>query len=380
MLQLGVGCTNTYSNSGATKLVNEPGVACSGPQNVGKSVWFKFVAPASGFVKISTDGSSNTLADTKMALYAASNPGDFNTFQILACDDDNGVVSATASTLYATALTPGQTYYVVVDDYNGSATGNFCLRIDEVTTNMIAASGSCTQGQTVPDFRADYKGWASLTNSNGELIANVRSNTTLSNIVYYIPYVTVNTGNVRQSASGEYYLDRNFRIFDSLPGNYDVQFFLLNTELAALQAVAPAATLSGLNVTKVKGETACLPTFVSGGSGNDSLLLQTASNTANGISWVTVNTNGFSNFYLHPGNTQLSRLYVFTGNGAWSNPANWLNGELPPVQLPAHCAIEIRPAAGGQCVMDIPQHVPAGSTFRVQSGTNIVIPGLIITQ
>lgn len=380
-ITVGAGCSGaTYSNAGATKLSTEPGAACSGTQTTGKNVWFKFIAPASGFIKASTDVAGNTLIDTKMALYSVGNAANYSTFQIIGCDDDNGVTVNAASALYATGLTPGQYYYLVVDDYNGTATGNFCLRVDEANTTMIADTGLCEQGQLVPEFRADYKGWASLTNNSGQLIANIRSTANLTNVVNYFPYITIRTGAVRQVATGEYYLNRNYSIVDTLMGSYDVQFFFLNTELTALQSVVPTATLANINVTKVKDGTACNSDFGYGNAANDTLLLQTASGSAGGVSWITIKTNGFSNFYLHPGTTQLSRLYVFNGNGAWSNPANWSNNEVPPAQLPPHSAIEIKPVAGGQCILDVPQRVPASSTFRVKSGTNIVVPGSIIVQ
>ncbi len=380
-LTIGAGCNSTpYSNIGATKLSNEPGAACSGTQTTGKSVWFKFAAPASGFVKISTDVVGNTLADTKMALYAVGDSSNYNTFQILGCDDDNGVTNSTASIFYATGLVPNRNYYIVVDDFYGTATGSFCLRVDEANTSMIADSGLCELGQLIPNLQTGYIGWSSLTNFRGQLIANVRSTINPSNNVNYRAFVTIRTGAVRQVATGEYYLNRNFSVENSVMGNYDVQFFFRNTELNALQAIVPTATLTNINVTQAYDAAACNSDFGYGSSPTDTLLLQTASGSAGGVSWITVNTNKFSNFYLHPGITQLSRLYVFTGNGMWSNPANWSNNEVPPTQLPPHSAIEIKPVAGGQCILDVPQRVPAGSTFRVKAGMNVVIPGSIIVQ
>lgn len=124
----------------------------------------------------------------------------------------------------------------------------------------------------------------------------------------------------------------------------------------------------------------CNTAFLSGGTGNDTLLVQTGSGSVNNIGWVTVQTDGFSNFYLHPDLTPLLKLYLFTGNGNWSNPANWSNSEVPPAMLPFNSVIEIRPSPGGQCILDVTQHVGAGARLRVKSGTNIVIPGSVIVQ
>ena len=72
--------------------------------------------------------------------------------------------------------------------------------------------------------------------------------------------------------------------------------------------------------------------------------------------------------------------YVFTGNGNWSNAANWLNGAIPPATLPINCAIEINPIAGGECLLDVTEHISTGATLTVKAGKIIQIPGSLIIQ
>ncbi len=383
VLTVNAGCTGApYTINGATRSANEPAVSCSGSLTGGKVVWFKFVAPTSGFVRVSTDVAGNTLLDTRAALFSAGNAADFSTFQIIACDNDNGVISSNASIFYATGLVPGQYYFIAVDGFNATDTGRFCVQVHEVNTSMMASTGNCNSGQVLSNHLADYKGWLSMTNSNGQLIGNIRSNTTLPNPVSYTSSLYVNTDSVRQVATGEYYLDRNFSIVNNIPSasNYDVQFFLLDTELTRLRNSSATASLSNLNVTRVKTDSTCRAAYVSGGPGNDTLLIQTESGSKNGISWVVVNTDRLSNFYLNAGLSPLPRTYVFTGSGNWSNPANWSDNTPPPAVLPPNCVIEIKPMAGGQCILDISQRISSGDRLRIKSGTNVVIPGAVIIQ
>ncbi len=67
------------------------------------------------------------------------------------------------------------------------------------------------------------------------------------------------------------------------------------------------------------------------------------------------------------------RVFTFTGNGNWSNHVNWLNNEVPPADLPAGSEIIINHAVNGQCILDIPQRISAGSTFTVANGKNLII-------
>jgi hypothetical protein len=88
------------------------------------TVWYTFVAPASGQVRIRT--TLGSLTNTQIALYQGSFCFSLTPFGGTSCNDDylQCGVSTTASELIATGLTPGVTYYVVVDGRNG-LTGTF---------------------------------------------------------------------------------------------------------------------------------------------------------------------------------------------------------------------------------------------------------------
>jgi hypothetical protein len=67
-------------------------------------------------------------------------------------------------------------------------------------------------------------------------------------------------------------------------------------------------------------------------------------------------------------------IYRFTGNGNWSNAANWLNNAKPALDVPGCKEIIIDHAAGGSCVLDIPQNLMKNAKITVLPGKKLVIP------
>lgn len=134
-LTVGAGCLGSPNgdNNLASAQTDEPIPGCS--QGLNNSVWFQFVAPASGFVDITTNldvGGSNT--SSSVALFSLpSTPGacaNLNNLCEIACAGDNG---AFGSTLLGAPVTPGETYYVQVSRGNppGFTGGSFCLEISD---------------------------------------------------------------------------------------------------------------------------------------------------------------------------------------------------------------------------------------------------------
>jgi hypothetical protein len=140
-----------FSNANASpNYYNEPGIPVAGDCNtqwcggeaeprLAHSVWFTFQAPASGSVEISTCGLADF--DTQLALYQTNNCLNVNGYAFLAANDDGDGCSGYTSELSMTGLTPGQTYYVLVDGYEDQ-TGNLGIKITDLTTpvNYIAAT------------------------------------------------------------------------------------------------------------------------------------------------------------------------------------------------------------------------------------------------
>jgi hypothetical protein len=94
-----------------------------------RSIWFTFVAPASGAVEIDLTG-QDVIGNfnSKIALYAATDCNDLSTFSVLHAQALTAVpISPTSSILIqqsylpqVTCLTPGDTYYLLVDGVSNS--------------------------------------------------------------------------------------------------------------------------------------------------------------------------------------------------------------------------------------------------------------------
>lgn len=69
--------------------------------------------------------------------------------------------------------------------------------------------------------------------------------------------------------------------------------------------------------------------------------------------------------------------YVFTGNGYWSDTANWAGGIKPPANVFGNAEIVIEPQVGGRCILDkaIYQTVSNGARLIVKSAKSFVVEG-----
>ncbi|TSA41899.1 MAG: hypothetical protein D4R57_00090, partial [Verrucomicrobiales bacterium] len=190
-----VNAINLTNNSGnstvattalATKEFNEPNHA----GNVGgKSVWWKFTAPADGVLAVSTTNSS---FDTLLGIYSGSAVGSLTN---LASNDDSPFGSFSEATIPVKA---GQTNRIAVDGFAG-AVGAVNLRytfttgaVYTVTVNH-AGNGTVTPGTALyasnavvtltatPDVEAVFSQWSSnLISLANPLSFNVRSNMSLT--------------------------------------------------------------------------------------------------------------------------------------------------------------------------------------------------------
>jgi glucose/arabinose dehydrogenase len=72
--------------------------------------------------------------------------------------------------------------------------------------------------------------------------------------------------------------------------------------------------------------------------------------------------------------------YTFNGNGNWNIAANWMGNKVPPAVLPTGCKIIIRPVSGGECVLNVPQTVPQGTSIIVENDKQFRINGNLTVQ
>ncbi|MBK6476597.1 MAG: T9SS type A sorting domain-containing protein [Flavobacteriales bacterium] len=165
-----------FTNSGATASGNLPAPTCGGAPNT--DVWFRFVAPASGVVRINSN--AVTLNDGVMQLYS----GTCGSLTLVAtgCDDDSGPGLMPDIDRRCKALTPGATYFIRYwGRSNTSGVFSLCVRGPD---NFPTPTEDCAGGITVCSSQAinnsaDYTGCSvDLTASNrGCLLGNERQGT-----------------------------------------------------------------------------------------------------------------------------------------------------------------------------------------------------------
>jgi hypothetical protein len=143
--------TYTFNNAGATVQSGESAIAppATGAQTndgwasstLAGTLWYTFVAPASGSVRINATTSLQGY-DGKAAVYKATNCASFATFTMISANDDDMVGSNAAPNFTACGLTPGNTYYILFDRVSGA--GNFSLHISEITLDAGNTNSAVT--------------------------------------------------------------------------------------------------------------------------------------------------------------------------------------------------------------------------------------------
>ncbi len=133
-LTVGATCNGmtTGDNTGATTQTNEPNPSCFAGAN--PTVWFSFVGPASGRVRVSTNYNLGSNLDTEIAMYALNSGqcSNFSDLTLIACvQDDNNPPQIYNSTIEEAPVVPGETYYLQVSGWNNSQ-GTFCLTVEEL--------------------------------------------------------------------------------------------------------------------------------------------------------------------------------------------------------------------------------------------------------
>jgi hypothetical protein len=126
--------------------------ACNnvGNTQVSQDVWFRFVAPCSGTVRVSMCGAD---FDSRVAVYFGGCPSGPNT--AIACNDDNGPACTGTRASVDFFAAAGSTYTIRVGGYSASV-GSGILRVDSLVCPR-PANDDCVNATTV---------------SNGSLVTN----------------------------------------------------------------------------------------------------------------------------------------------------------------------------------------------------------------
>ena len=110
------------------------------------TVWYRFVAPVSGHVIVSTDHGGTTF-DTELAVYEATGatcPGNnFGTLTEIGGDDDAICLFDLDSYLDIECLTPGATYYIQMDGNDATDFGGFQLSVTSVGPPIATNNDIC---------------------------------------------------------------------------------------------------------------------------------------------------------------------------------------------------------------------------------------------
>ena len=145
--------TFSYDNRAAT--ATDPAPTC-GP--LGEDVWFRWQAPCSGDVSVST--CLLNLTDDLFAVYQGSNCGDLNTQ--VACDDDGcGVVGGAATATFS--ATAGTTYLIRMGTFNATVGAENFFEITNVNCSggpAFCDADWCQDGTVgVPDIFCFLSAW-----------------------------------------------------------------------------------------------------------------------------------------------------------------------------------------------------------------------------
>ncbi len=309
---------NPFRNTGANTSSGEynPVPANGGywASSISHTVWFKFVAPSSGTVKITTDISPiGTLNDTQVALYSATTPGNYSNHKFLSSNEDGGTISPGYNTvLYYTGLTPDTTYYVQVDGYTNQ-TGTFCIEVHE-TVVLPALSTTCTNYVRSINGSSNPSKWFNIyTQPNpfdiGLPILAIKTAHNLGNVT--VRAIRTNSPSYHNS---HFYMQRYFDISCTNNANQPkmVRTLHTNSELTALvNASGYNGTAGDLLMTHYDGVNEdCTPT---NNNGPFSVLTPVATSVGNSTAfWLEAQVPGFSEigarFPFSPLPTELIRF------------------------------------------------------------------------
>jgi len=169
---------DAYTLEGATTQNNEP--APFNTDGIDGSVWFSFVAPDFGNVKVELVGGGSLSAfDAEISAYSAGVCSDFSTFT----NQQSGFGPISASNLNLYGLTQGETYYVQVDRKSFASPGTFGMEVKDLTYTYNTANGylpSDPNGQNLQDyFLIIQDGTATINNTTTFLQTIVRPNAVL---------------------------------------------------------------------------------------------------------------------------------------------------------------------------------------------------------
>lgn len=335
--------TNIFSNEGATLSSGEfsPSVSNGGYWDTGanNTVWFKFIAPTSGSVKVTTDISPlGTLDDTEIALYSTPSPTSAIS-HLLVSNEDGGTLGSGYATLgYYSGLTPGAVYFIQVDGWNNDV-GTFCIEVKEAFD--LPAPGGCTAyAQSSVDGSIAPGKWFNIftkpDNVNiGVPMAAVKSSSNLGTVTVQ----EILNSSVPTAPNGVKYMQRyyNFESTQGSSASKQIRLFFTDDEFSALKTATGlnSATVQDLNISHYDGTNEdCTP--VGNGSNTYTLLTAVAGTEigGSGYFYLEFTSPSFSEMGAVLGLSALPvELVSFSGNAVGAaNVLHWVTASEKNVQ------------------------------------------------
>jgi hypothetical protein len=373
-LTIGTSMNGDNSCSSGASEPAPPGCWWAGNIN---TVWYQVVCPASGQLKV--NATAGSLLNPQIAVYG----GACGALALSGCNDNAILCSGTTnnSELIIVGLTPGATYYIVVDG-NGNTTGTFSILASD--GSVIAAANNqdcygaievCSSVVTQPNSYFgcgninDIPALGSFGNPNVNPVC-CNSGCQLAgelNVVWY--HITIGTsGNL------------NWTLLPAVNGYYDWSLYPLNGNTCAditNNLVAPVRC--NWNATSVGGTGMESPVPGGGSAGNyePPLAVTAGQQFALHLSNYSGTNGGFTMNFGNSTATIAPTSVTWTGtsNTAWNTAANW-GGCAAPV-----CGMDalVVPATN-QPVISVNSTVKnltitAGATLTLDPGITLTICG-----
>ncbi|MFZ4058226.1 MAG: GEVED domain-containing protein, partial [Ferruginibacter sp.] len=294
----------------------------------GKSYWGQMKAGATGdYLTVWLDANDNGVyEDTERLMnnFAMSTSiTNFNLFIPLSTAAGNHKLRARL-VWYATAPTVLTT---PCGNYAYSDTKDFIVNISTSGSSYVVSSytpaGACFVGggDIVIDSASNNNlGYVPLVDSLNALIVQVYPQG--NNLGKVSASYFINTGAVRQSSTGIYYLDRNITVTATKQPvtPYNIRLPFKNSELNALIAQPGSGVTSQFDLVVTKNDNTCLSAINTVGA-SAALYIPTGFGTISGDYFLDfTNVTGFSSFYFHGGSTVIPiNIEYFTGTKQGNN-------------------------------------------------------------
>jgi len=322
------------TNTNATSESGEPNGSCWGNLGEFESVWFYFVAPSTGNVRVTNDFET-LLEESFIAIYEVGGCSEMGSLVQVGCDDGYANNGMCVADIYN--LTPGDTYYVQVD---GCCDNDDAFKIQVLTicdnslsvlpesAGATTSTGKCIDG----DWLNYYNGnniLLSLKLGNSEAVINsVTVDPDGNTNAFWVDNDSDGFPNVAAPATGASYMRRKWSVNVSTEPSSDVgvRFYYTQDEFDAMNGLitdnggTPLTDHKGMNFYKVTSGDDAFDVGPGGiGSGDYELIVHSG----------TPGINEWDDGLYNGGHYAEFEVSSFSGGGAGAADG----GQLLPIEL-----------------------------------------------